>query len=70
LQVKVGGGAVVPFSYDQAGNLLSEINGGTETDYAYIDGMPLSAINATAATISALHTDNMAPTNERYFFVA
>ena len=57
LKVKVGGGSAVPFSYDQAGHLLSEINSGTETDYAYIDDMPLSAIQPGAATISALHTD-------------
>jgi RHS repeat-associated protein len=57
LKVKVGGGTAVPFSYDQARHLLSEINSGTETDYAYIDDMPLSAIQPTAATISALHTD-------------
>jgi RHS repeat-associated protein len=57
LKVKVGGGTAVQFSYDQSRHLLSEINSGTETDYAYIDDMPLSAIQPGATTISALHTD-------------
>ena len=45
--------------YDLWGNLLTETNLGVETDYVYLDTMPLSAIQPTAATISALHTDRI-----------
>jgi RHS repeat-associated protein len=48
--------------YDQSGNLLTETSAAAtpvETDYAYLDGMPISAIQPAAATISALHTDNL-----------
>jgi RHS repeat-associated protein len=48
--------------YDQWGNLLTETSAAAtpvETDYAYLDGMPISAIQPAAATISALHTDNL-----------
>jgi RHS repeat-associated protein len=40
--------------------MQSETNSGTETDYVYFDGIPLSVIQPGAATISALHTDNIA----------
>jgi hypothetical protein len=42
------------------GSMQSETNSGTETDYAYFDGIPLSVVQPGAATISALHTDNIA----------
>jgi YD repeat-containing protein len=44
---------------DLNGKLLEETNAGVETDYAYLDDMPLSAIQTAAATISALHPDNI-----------
>ena len=62
LKIKTAG---TPFSvdiYDLNGHLLTETSHATtpvETDYAYLDGMPLSAIQSAAATISALHTDNI-----------
>jgi RHS repeat-associated protein len=48
--------------YDQWGELLTETSAAAtpvETDYAYFDGMPVAAIQPGAATISALHTDNL-----------
>ena len=45
--------------YDLSGHLLTETNSAVETDYAYLDDMPLSAIKPSAATISALHTDRI-----------
>ena len=45
---------------DLTGKLLEETNAGVETDYAWLDDMPLSAIQTAAATVSALHTDNIA----------
>ena len=62
LEIKTAG---TPFSvhiYDLNGHLLTETSHAAtpvETDYAYLDGMPLSAIQPAAATISALHTDNI-----------
>jgi RHS repeat-associated protein len=48
--------------YDQWGELLTETSAAAtpvETDYVYFDGMPVAAIQPGAATISALHTDNL-----------
>lgn len=47
--------------YDLNGHLLTQTSGSSivETDYAYLDDMPLSVIAPAAATISALHTDNI-----------
>jgi RHS repeat-associated protein len=48
--------------YDLNGNLLTETSAAAtpvETDYVYLDNMPLSAIQPAAATISALHTDRI-----------
>ena len=48
--------------YDLSGHMLTETSAAAtpvETDYVYMDGMPLSAIQPGAATISALHTDNI-----------
>ena len=48
--------------YDLSGHMLTETSQAAtpvETDYAYMDDMPLSAIQPGAATISALHTDNI-----------
>ena len=49
-------------AYDLDGHLLTETSAAAtpvETDYVYLDGMPISAIQPAAATISALHTDNI-----------
>ena len=47
--------------YHLNGHLLTESSHAAtvETDYAYMGGMPLAAIQPAAATISALHTDNI-----------
>jgi RHS repeat-associated protein len=44
-------------SYGQSNELLTEANGGVKTDYAYLDGFPIAAIQPAASTVSALHTD-------------
>ncbi len=60
LKIKTTGTEFSTDIYDLTGDMLEETNAGVETDYAYLDGMPLSAIQTAAATISALHTDNLA----------
>jgi RHS repeat-associated protein len=59
MQTTVNAGTPSVYQFDQAGNMLTETNGGTETDYAYLDGVPLYAIQPAAATLSALHTDKI-----------
>jgi YD repeat-containing protein len=59
LKIKTAGTPFRVQIYDLTGKQLTETNSGVETDYAYLDNMPLSAIQSTAATISALHTDNI-----------
>ena len=39
--------------------MIFENNTRVETDYAYMDGMPIAAIQPVAATVSALHTDQI-----------
>jgi RHS repeat-associated protein len=62
LKLKTG---TTPFqvqTYDQGGHMLTSTNAAAppvETDYAYMDGLPIAAIQPAAATISALHTDNI-----------
>ena len=59
-EVKTGSSPTQIMQYDQDGNLLTETNtSGTETDYAYMDGVPIAAIQPGAATISALLTDHL-----------
>jgi RHS repeat-associated protein len=60
LKIKIPGSAYAVDIFNLDGAMQSETNGGTETDYAYFDGIPLSVIQPGAATISALHTDNIA----------
>jgi RHS repeat-associated protein len=60
LKLKTPGTKYAVDIYNLDGSMQSETNSGTETDYAYFDGIPLSAIQPGAATISALHTDNIA----------
>jgi RHS repeat-associated protein len=48
--------------YGQNAELLTETSAAAtpvETDYAYFDGISIAAIQPGAATISALHTDNL-----------
>ena len=61
LKVKVAGNPFAVEIYDLNGHLLTQTSGSSivETDYAYLDDMPLSVIAPGAATISALHTDNI-----------
>jgi RHS repeat-associated protein len=59
-KIKTTGSPFQVMQYDLNRNLLTEeTTGGVETDYAYLDNMPLSAIQPAAATISALHTDRL-----------
>jgi RHS repeat-associated protein len=60
LKLKTPGTKYVVNIFNLDGSMQSETNSGTETDYAYLDGIPLSVIQPGAATISALHTDNIA----------
>lgn len=59
LKTTVGAGTPSVIEYDQAGNILTETNSGTETDYAYLGGIPIAAIQPGAATVSAIHTNNI-----------
>lgn len=45
------------YSYGPNGEILTESNAGVKTDYAYLDGFPIAAIQPAAATVSAIHTD-------------
>ena len=58
-KITVGAGTPTVTQYDQSGNLLTETNSGTETDYAWLDGMPIAAIQPAASTVSAIHTNNL-----------
>jgi RHS repeat-associated protein len=59
LKVTVGAGVPSVMEYDQAGNILTETNSHVETDYAWLDGFPIAAIQPVAATVSAIHTDHL-----------
>jgi RHS repeat-associated protein len=65
LKLKTG---TTPFqvqNYDLDGHMLTETSAAAspvETDYAYMDGLPIAAIQAATSatpTIAALHTDNI-----------
>ena len=62
LKVKIG---TTPFQvqiYDLAGHLLTETSTAAtpvETDYVYLDDMPLSVIKPSTPTVSAIHTDRI-----------
>jgi RHS repeat-associated protein len=61
-KIKTGTSPFQVTQYDLWGSLLTETSQAAapvETDYAYMDGMPIAAIQPAAATISALHTDNL-----------
>jgi RHS repeat-associated protein len=55
----VGAGTPSIQQYDEGGNQLTETNSGVETDYVYLDGVPIAAIQPAAATISYIHADRM-----------
>jgi RHS repeat-associated protein len=59
LKVTVGTGVPSVTEYDTAGNIIFENNTRVETDYAYLDGFPIAAIQPVAATVSAIHTDHL-----------
>jgi RHS repeat-associated protein len=59
LKTTVGAGTPSVIEYDPAGEILTETNSGTETDYAWLDNFPIAAIQPGAATISAIHTNNI-----------
>ena len=59
LKVTVGAGTPSVMEYDQANNILTETNSHVETDYAWLDGFPIAAIQPAAATVSAIHTDHL-----------
>ena len=58
-KITVGTGVPSVTQYDIFGELIFENNTRVETDYAYMDGMPIAAIQPVAATVSALHTDQI-----------
>ena len=57
LQSTVGSNPTSLYSYDQAEKLLTESNSGVETDYVWLDSLPVAAIQPAAATISDIHPD-------------
>jgi RHS repeat-associated protein len=59
LKVTVGAGVPSVMEYDQANNILTETNSHVETDYAWLDGFPIAAIQPVAATVSAIQTDHL-----------
>ena len=58
-KITVGAGVPSVTEYDTGGELMFETNSRVETDYAYLDGMPIAAIQPVAATVSAIHTDHL-----------
>jgi RHS repeat-associated protein len=62
LKLKIGTNPFAVQIYDLWGHLLTETSSAAtpvETDYVYLDDMPLSAVKPSAATISAIHTDRI-----------
>jgi RHS repeat-associated protein len=59
LKVTVGAGVPSVMEYDLANNILTETNSHVETDYAWLDGFPIAAIQPAASTVSAIHTDHL-----------
>ena len=58
-KIKTTGSPFQVMQYDLDGNLLTETTSGAETDYAYLDGMPIAAVDRLTSTVSALHTDRI-----------
>jgi RHS repeat-associated protein len=59
LKVTVGAGTPSVMEYGPANEILTETNSHVETDYAWLDGFPIAAIQPVAATVSAIHTDHL-----------
>jgi YD repeat-containing protein len=55
LKATVGANPLSVTQYGLNGEILSETNSGVETDYVWIDGMPVAAIQPAATTISYIH---------------
>ena len=53
------GGTLSVTQYGPGNEILSETNAGVETDYVWLDGMPIAVIQPAAATISYIHTDRL-----------
>lgn len=59
LRAQVGTGQVRITSYGLGNELLTESNAGTKTDYVWLDGIPVAAVQPAASTISYIHTDRL-----------
>jgi RHS repeat-associated protein len=59
LTAKTGTNTMSIYQYGQNGELLAENRSTTDTDYAYLDGMPISIIQPSTSAISAIHTDRL-----------
>ena len=59
LKAKTPGTPFAVRIYDLWGHFLTETNSGVETDYVYLDDMPLSVIKPSTPTVSAIHTDRI-----------
>jgi RHS repeat-associated protein len=45
------------YTYGTNSEYLTESNAGVKTDYVYMDGFPVAAVQPAASTVSAIHTD-------------
>ena len=59
LKAQVGTGQVRVTSYGLGNELLTESNSGTKTDYVWLDGFPVAAVQPAASTINYIHTDRL-----------
>ncbi len=59
LGATVGAGTPVIQQYGLNGALLSETQGASETNYVYLNGLPIAAINTATPTISYVHSDHL-----------
>ena len=54
---QTGTGPTITQTYDQAGHYLERSAHDVSTDYVWLDGIPVAAINPSSAAVSALHTN-------------
>ena len=59
LKATVGANPLSVTEYGQGNEILTETNANVETDYAWLDGIPIAAIQPAAATISYIHSDRL-----------
>ena len=59
LKAVTGSNPTQIFTFGPGNTMLTESNANVETDYAYLDGMAIAAIQPAAATISYVHTDRL-----------